>query len=70
MVAIKTHDAVDIGRELGVGYVLSGSLIIQDSEGREQRVEAGFAFEIEAGGDAWVPGSEPCSALDFIPLGS
>jgi hypothetical protein len=51
-----------------VGYVLSGAMMIQDTEGREQRVEPGFAFEIEAGGDAWVVGSEPCTALDFIPL--
>ena len=51
-----------------IGYVLSGSMLIQDTEGREQRVEAGCAFEIEAGGDAWVIGTEPCTALDFIPL--
>lgn len=51
-----------------VGYVLSGSMVIQDIEGREQLVEPGFAFEIEAGGDAWVVGSERCIALDFIVL--
>jgi len=51
-----------------VGYVLAGSMMIQDAAGREQRVEPGYAFEIEAGGDAWVVGAEPCTALDFIPL--
>ena len=51
-----------------VGYVLSGAMMIQDTEGREERVGPGFAFEIEAGGDAWVVGSEPCTALDFILL--
>ena len=51
-----------------VGYVVSGAMMIQDAQGREQMVGAGFAFEIEAGGDAWVVGSEPCIALDFIPL--
>jgi hypothetical protein len=51
-----------------VGYVVSGAMMIQDTEGRERRVEPGFAFEIEAGGDAWVVSSEPCTALDFIPL--
>ncbi len=51
-----------------VGYVLSDSMMIQDTKGREERVESGFAFEIEAGGDAWVAGSEPCTALDFIPF--
>jgi hypothetical protein len=51
-----------------IGYVVSGAMMIQDTQGREQRVEAGFAFEIEAGGDAWVVSTEPCTALDFIPL--
>ena len=51
-----------------VGYVISGAMMIQDARGREIRVETGFAFEIEAGGDAWVVGSEPCTALDFIPI--
>ena len=51
-----------------VGYVLSGAMMIQDTSGQEQRVGPGSAFEIEAGGDAWVVGSEPCAALDFIPL--
>ena len=64
------HARPQTGRasENHVGYVLSGSMMIQDTEGREQRVEPGFAFEIEAGGDAWVAGPDPCTALDFIPL--
>jgi hypothetical protein len=48
--------------------VLTGAMMIQDTEGREERVGPGFAFEIEAGGDAWVVSSEPCTALDFVPL--
>ncbi len=51
-----------------VGYVFSGTMMIQDTGGRELEVGPGFAFEIEAGGDAWVVGSQPCTALDFIPL--
>ena len=51
-----------------VGYVVSGAMMIQDTQGRELRVERGFGFEIEAGGDAWVLGSEPCVALDFRPF--
>lgn len=57
-----------IPSENHVGYVVSGAMMVQDAEGREDQVEAGYAFEIEAGGDAWVVGSEPCTALDFIPL--
>ena len=64
------HAEPQIGKpsENHVGYILSGTMIIQDTQGREQRVEAGSAFEIEAGGDAWVVSAEPCTALDFIPL--
>lgn len=54
--------------EKHVGYVLAGTLMIQDAQGSTARVEAGCAFEIEAGGDAWVVGETPCAALDFIPL--
>ncbi len=64
------HAGPQTGRpsENHIGYVVSGSMMIQDTEGRQQRVEPGFAFEIEAGGDAWVASPEPCTALDFIPL--
>jgi len=64
------HAGPQTGRpsERHVGYVLSGAMMIQDTEGREDRVGPGFAFEIEAGGDAWVVGAEPCTALDFVPL--
>ena len=64
------HAGPQTGRtsENHVGYVVSGAMMIQDTKGREQRVGPGFAFEIEAGGDAWVVGSGPCTALDFIPL--
>ena len=64
------HAAPQTGKpsENHVGYVLSGAMMVQDTKGQEQRVEPGLAFEIEAGGDAWVVGPEPCTALDFIPL--
>jgi len=48
-----------------VGYVISGHMTIQDSNGHEQKVGPGEAFEVSPGHDAWVVGNVPCIALDF-----
>lgn len=53
-----------------VGYIIAGSMMVRDADGNEARIEAGCAFEISAGSDAWVDGDAPCIALDFIPLES
>lgn len=53
-----------------IGYIISGSMMIQDSTGNEIRVGPGDAFEVGPGHDAWVIGGEPCIALDFIPIGN
>ena len=42
--------------------------MVKDISGNEEKIEPGFAFEIEPGSDAWVIGDEPCIALDFIPI--
>lgn len=51
-----------------IGYIVSGSMIIQDATGFEIEVGPGEAFEVGQGHDAWVIGEEPCVALDFIPI--
>ena len=51
-----------------IGYVFSGRLMVKDPFGNEEEIEAGVAFEIPPGSDAWVIGDEPCIALDFIPM--
>jgi len=43
-------------------------MMVKDLSGNEEKIEPGFAFEIEPGSDAWVIGDEPCIALDFIPI--
>ena len=48
-----------------IGYVISGSLVIKSPSGEEQIIGPGDAFELTAGHDAWVNGTEPCIALDF-----
>jgi len=51
-----------------IGYIISGRMKVKDPFGNEAEVEAGCAFEIMPGSDAWVMGDEPCIALDFIPM--
>jgi hypothetical protein len=52
--------------ERHIGYVLEGSFGLKDANGKEAVVEAGQAFEIGPGHDAWVVGDKPCVALDFL----
>lgn len=51
-----------------IGYILSGHMIIQDSDGNEREIGPGDAFEVSPNHDAWVLGTEPCVALDFTHL--
>ena len=47
------------------GYCLSGSMVIQMDNGDEFRIQAGDAFTIPPGHDAWVVGNEQCISLDM-----
>jgi hypothetical protein len=64
------HAGPQMGKdsENHIGYVISGRMMVKDPSGNEAEIEAGCAFEIAPGSDAWVIGGEPCIALDFIPL--
>lgn len=53
--------------ERHTGYVLSGSLAVQDSDGHQVVVRPGQAFFAPSGHDAWVIGDGPCVTLDFLP---
>lgn len=65
------HAGTQTGKasENHIGYIISGSMVVRDSTGKEMRVGPGDAFEVGPGHDAWVIGEEPCIALDFIPIG-
>ena len=64
------HAGAQTGKtsENHIGYIISGSMMIEDSTGIETEVGPGDAFEVGPGHDAWVIGGEPCVALDFIPI--
>ena len=55
--------------EAHIGYILSGEMIIKNSDGKEIKVGPGEAFEVGPGHDAWVAGNNTCVALDFTYLG-
>jgi hypothetical protein len=51
------------------GYVVSGRLHVQMTDGRELELGPGDAHLVGPGHDAWVVGDEPCVTIDFIPAG-
>ncbi|MGA2531766.1 MAG: hypothetical protein ABSG19_01890 [Candidatus Aminicenantales bacterium] len=61
------HAGLQTGKESTrhIGYIVSGSTVIQDASGQETTVGLGDAFEIGPNHDGWVVGDEPCVALDF-----
>jgi quercetin dioxygenase-like cupin family protein len=50
-----------------VGYVIAGRMRVRSKEGMEVEVGPGEAFIAGSGHDAWVVGTDPCIALDFVP---
>jgi len=50
-----------------LGYVLSGRMHVKLEDGREAEISAGDLFDLPAGHDAWVVGSEPCIMIDHSP---
>jgi hypothetical protein len=47
------------------GYVISGAMVVQAEDGTETTINAGDAYVIEPGHDAWVLGGDPWVAIDF-----
>lgn len=47
------------------GYVVQGRIRIRMEDGEEAELEAGEAFVVPPGHDAWVVGDEPCVLYDF-----
>jgi hypothetical protein len=48
-----------------VGYAQSGRIHVAHKDGSEQQIEAGQAYVIEPGHDAWVVGDEPFVGYEF-----
>jgi quercetin dioxygenase-like cupin family protein len=48
-----------------VGYMVSGRLKVTMDDGTETTTEAGQAYVIEPGHDAWTVGDEPVVAMEF-----
>jgi hypothetical protein len=50
-----------------VGVAHSGRIHISHEDGSEQEINAGDAYVIEPGHDAWVVGDEPFVGFEFEP---
>ncbi|MET0740707.1 MAG: hypothetical protein ABWZ26_04040, partial [Candidatus Nanopelagicales bacterium] len=48
-----------------IGYVVSGHLHVEMTDGASMEVKGGDAFEIPPGHDAWVIGDEPWVSIDW-----
>lgn len=64
------HAGAQTGKssEAHIGYILSGYMILQSPDGKQDKVGPGDAFEMPPKHNAWVVGNEPCIALDFYTL--
>ncbi len=48
-----------------IGFIISGKMVIKDSDGKEMTVGPNEGFEVGLGHDAWVLGNESCIAMDL-----
>jgi hypothetical protein len=47
-----------------IGFIQTGSMIVESATGNRVELGPGEAFEVGAGHNAWVVGDEMCVALD------
>ena len=64
---IKPVAGTDSCQALHIGTVTSGRMHVVHDDGTEADVEAGAAYVIEPGHDAWVVGDEPFVSFEFEP---
>lgn len=50
------------------GYIASGRLIVALDSGQQLELEAGDAYHIPAGHDAWNAGAQPCVMIDVVGM--
>jgi len=66
--AVKPIAGTDLCLTAHVGYVLQGRLVVRMTDGTEFTLNAGDAYRIEPGHDAWVEGDEVFSGVEFESL--
>jgi hypothetical protein len=63
---IKPVAGTDSCQVSHVGYMVSGQITVQMSDGSSQVVRAGDSYTIPPGHDAWVNGNEPAIAIEVL----
>lgn len=66
--SVKPIVGTDWCQTLHVGYVLEGRLGVRMQDGAEFQLEAGDAYRIDPGHDAWVEGGGQYKAVEFESL--
>jgi hypothetical protein len=66
--AVKPIAKTDSCQVAHVGYAISGKLRVAMDDGSEVDINAGEAYEIAPGHDAWVEGDETYEAVEFESL--
>jgi Cupin domain len=62
---VKPIAGTDSCQTAHLGYVVSGRMHIQMTDGSEGECGPGDAVHIAPGHDAWIVGDEPCVFIDF-----
>jgi hypothetical protein len=63
---IKPTAGTDYCEVRHLGYLISGRMQLQMSDGRSETLQPGDVVAIPPGHDGWVIGNEPAVLLDFI----
>jgi uncharacterized cupin superfamily protein len=63
--SVKPKVGTDTCQKRHVGYVESGQLKVVSDDGAKTDLNAGDAYVIEPGHDAWVEGTDPWVGLEF-----
>ena len=68
-VDVKPIAGTDSCMALHTGVCISGSMVVRNDDGTEVTYNAGDAFVMQPGHDAWTVGDEPCVLFDTSATG-
>jgi hypothetical protein len=63
--SIKPKAGTDSCELQHTGFLVGGRLTVKCDDGTQTTIEAGSAYVIEPGHDAWVEGDEPVEMIEF-----
>jgi quercetin dioxygenase-like cupin family protein len=64
--SIKPVAKTDTCQNSHVGFCVSGSLVVETTEGNRINITQGDSYTIPPGHDAWVEGNESFTGIEFL----